>query len=93
MPNTESAKKRVRQDKKRRAVNRWRKDRIKLQTRAFLKAIQAQDVDAAEGEFRKACSLLDKISCTSTMHKNTAARRKSQLSRRLRDLKTAKSAG
>ncbi|HIB00355.1 MAG TPA: hypothetical protein EYO31_00280 [Phycisphaerales bacterium] len=38
-------------------------------------------------EFKKYCGLLDKISCTSTMHKNTAARRKSRFSRRLRDLK------
>ncbi|MFK7960712.1 MAG: 30S ribosomal protein S20 [Phycisphaerales bacterium] len=89
MPNTESAKKRVRQDKKRRAVNRWRKLRIKDQTRTFLEAVQAQDVTKAEAEFRKACGLLDKISCTSTLHRNTAARRKSRLARRLNALKSA----
>lgn len=89
MPNTESAKKRVRQDKKRRAVNRWRKLRIKDQTRSFLEAVQAHDVTKAETEFRKACGLLDKISCTSTLHRNTAARRKSRLARRLNALKAA----
>lgn len=87
MPNLPSAKKRVRQTAKRNALNNWRKRRIKDQTRTFLKAIQSSDVPTAETEFRKVCGLLDKISCTSTLHRNTAARRKSRLSRRLRDLK------
>lgn len=93
MPNTESAKKRVRQSGKRRAMNRWRKDRIKNQIRSFLKALQAQDVDQAETEFRKTVSLLDKVSHTSTMHKNTASRRKSRLSSRLKALKMTAKAG
>ena len=65
MPNTESAKKRVRQNVKRRALNRWRKDRIKQQIRSFMKAVQAHDVEAAEAEYRKAASLLDKVAHTS----------------------------
>ena len=79
MPNTDSAKKRVRQNIKARAINLWRKDRIKTQIRSFLKAVQAHDVELAETEYRKTVSLLDKISHTSTLHKNTAARRKSRL--------------
>ncbi len=93
MPNTDSAKKRVRQNIKARAINRWRKDRIKTQIRSFLKAVQAHDVELAETEYRKTVSLLDKISHTSTLHKNTAARRKSRLSRRLKAMKTAAAAG
>ena len=87
MPNTESAKKRVRQTAKRRAMNRWRKRRIKDQMKTFQDAITAQDVPTAETEFRKACGLLDRIACTSTMHRNTAARRKSGMARRLNELK------
>lgn len=89
MPNTESAKKRVRQDAKRRARNRWRKTRIKEQINTFLSAVQKNDVETAESEYRKTCGLLDKIACTSTMHRNTAARRKSRLARRLNALKQA----
>ena len=89
MPNTESAKKRVRQDKVRRARNRWRKQRIKDQIKAFQDAVQEHDAAKAQEEFRKACGLLDKIACTSTMHKNTAARRKSRMSRRLKALQAA----
>ncbi|MCP3902480.1 MAG: 30S ribosomal protein S20 [Planctomycetes bacterium] len=90
MPNTASAKKRVRQNATRRAENRWRKLRIKDQVKTFLKAVQEQDVATAETEFRKTCGLLDRVSTTSTIHRNTAARRKSRLSRRLKALKEAK---
>jgi small subunit ribosomal protein S20 len=89
VPNTASAQKRVRQTSKRRALNRWRKLRVKDQVKAFLKAVQDQNVEAAEAEFRKTCGLLDRTACTSTMHRNTAARRKSRLARRLKMLKQA----
>ena len=87
MPNTASAKKRVRQNSKRRAINRWRKTRIKDQVKSFLSAIQQQDVQSAETEYRKTCGLLDRIATTSTLHRNAAARRKSRLARRLNELK------
>ena len=89
MPNTESAKKRMRQDKKRHARNKWRKQRVRLQTRAFSEAVRTQDVKGAEEEFRKLCSILDKVSSTSTMHKNTAARKKSRLAAHLKALRAA----
>lgn len=87
MPNTASAKKRVRQNVKRKALNRWRKTRIKDQVKSFLAAVQQQDVDTAETEYRKTCGLLDKVATTSTLHRNAAARRKSRLARRLNELK------
>ena len=90
MPNSESAKKRVRQNAKRQSLNRWRKRRIKDATRSFQEALQSQDVNKAEESFRTTCGLLDRIACTSTMHRNTAARRKSRLARRLNALKQAK---
>lgn len=92
MPNTESAKKRVRQNAKRRSLNLWRKRRIKNQIKTFLKAVHDQDVNTAEAEYRKTCGLLDRIACTSTMHRNTAARRKSRLSRHLNSLKKKQTA-
>jgi small subunit ribosomal protein S20 len=87
VPNTESAKKRVRQSAKRRSLNLWRKRQIKDQIKAFLKAVQDHNVETAEQEYRKTCGLLDKIATTSTLHRNTAARRKSRLARRLNALK------
>lgn len=87
MPNSTSAKKRVRQNEAHKARNRWRKRRVKDQTDTFLKALVAHDVPSAEEEFRKTCRILDRIADTGTIHKNTAARRKSRLSRRLKDMK------
>jgi small subunit ribosomal protein S20 len=89
VPNTDSAKKRVRQTAQRNAINNWRKRRIKDQTKVFLKAVTAGDFAAAETEYRKVAGLLDKISCTTTLHKNAASRRKSRLAKRLNTLKPA----
>ena len=89
MPNTESAKKRVRQSVKRQSLNNWRKRRVRTQIKSFLEALHDRDVSAAETEFRKTAALLDKVSSTSTMHKNTASRKKSRLAKRLNALKQA----
>ena len=61
MPNSASAKKRVRQNVSRRAINNWRKRRIKDQTKAFLAAVADQDVHTAETEFRKTMSYGDVV--------------------------------
>ena len=45
----------------------------------MLKAIQDHNGEQAGQEYRKACGLLDKSATTSTLHRNTAARRKSRL--------------
>ncbi len=52
MPNSPSAKKRVRQNAKRRSLNNWRGRRIKVQVKSFLKAVQEQDVALADTEFK-----------------------------------------
>ncbi len=84
MPNTESAKKRVRQNAKRNALNNWRKRQVKEQVKTFLAAVQGKDVKTAEAEFRKTAAILDKVSSSSTLHKNTASRQKSRLHKRLK---------
>jgi small subunit ribosomal protein S20 len=90
VPNTESAKKRVRQSASRNARNLWRKRRIKNDVSGFLKAVASGDAAAAETEMRKAAQTLDKIAATGTIHKNTAARRKSRMAARLASLKKSK---
>ncbi|MFM2164109.1 MAG: hypothetical protein RL325_546 [Planctomycetota bacterium] len=90
MPNTESAKKRVRQTSKRNARNLWRKRRIKDASGAFLKAIASGDASAAEKAMRDAAKTLDKIAATGTIHKNNAARRKSRMAAKLATLKKGK---
>jgi small subunit ribosomal protein S20 len=80
----------MRQDAKRHSRNLWRKRRIKDQVKAFLKAVHDGDVKVAQTEFNKACSVLDKIAATRTIHRNTASRRKSRLSARLKAMQQKK---
>ncbi len=87
MPNKLHRRKRVRQSIARRARNRWRKRTVKDKTDTFLKAIQAGDASAAETAYKEVARTLDKVASTPAMHKNTAARRKSRLNRKLRALK------
>lgn len=86
MPNTESAKKRVRQTAARRARNNWRKRRIKEQVATLLQAVHDKDAATAETELKKTARLLDKIAATGTIHKNTAARKKSRLTAKVRGI-------
>jgi small subunit ribosomal protein S20 len=85
-----SAKKRVRQDLKKRAINRARKSRVKTQIKRFETAMASGDVKAASEQFRLVAKRLDQVSSTSTMHKKTAARKKSRLAKRLNALIKAK---
>jgi small subunit ribosomal protein S20 len=82
-----SAKKRVRQNLKSRARNRARKDVIKEQTKTFLSALASGDVAKAAEELKKTTSRLDKVAAKHTIHKNTAARRRSRLTKRLNVVK------
>lgn len=90
MPNTESAKKRVRQSAKRNALNLWRKRRIKTDLGDFQKAVASGDAAAAEKEMQKAARTLDRIAAKGTIHKNNAARRKSRMAAKVAALKKGK---
>jgi small subunit ribosomal protein S20 len=87
-----SAKKRIRQSIKRRARNRARKESIKEQVKTYLAAIAAGDWAKAETELKKTVVRLDKVAAGHTIHKNTASRRRSRLTRRLNAAKAAHAA-
>jgi small subunit ribosomal protein S20 len=82
-----SAKKRVRQNAKRRALNRARKSQVKTQIKHFVGALNSGDVRAASEQYRLVARKLDKVAGTSAMHKRTAVRKKSRLARQLKTLK------
>jgi len=82
-----SAKKRIRQNAKRRMINRVRKSTVKTQIKRFETALSKGDVQAAGEQFRLVAQRLDKVSSTSTMHKRTAARKKSRLAKKLNTLR------
>jgi len=85
-----SAKKRVRQSLKRRARNRYRKEQLKDQIKSFTSALVHGDFKKAEEELRKTAQRLDKVASKHTIHKNTAARKRSRLARRLNAARAAK---
>ncbi len=86
MANSLSAKKRVRQNEKRRVINRARKSMVKTQIKHFQAAVAAGDNKGAQEKFCLLVKKLDKVAATSTMHKNTAGRIKSRMARQLNSL-------
>jgi small subunit ribosomal protein S20 len=78
-----SAKKRVRQNDRHRAINRARKSRVKTQIKKFETVLASGDAKVATEEFRLLVKRLDQTAATSTMHKKTASRKKSRLAKRL----------
>ena len=79
MPNTKSAKKRLRQDLERRERNRAAKSSVKTQIKKVISALRVGKIDVAETEYRAAASHLDRAAGKGVIHKNNAARRKSRL--------------
>ena len=83
MPHTKSAKKSLRQDQKRRDRNRAVKKGLKTEIKKFLTAVKAGNMDAAKTEFVACIKKLDKAAARRVIHRNAAARKKSQLARQL----------
>jgi small subunit ribosomal protein S20 len=87
MPNTRSAKKRLRQNVKCRVRNRSVKSAVRSQCRKVREAVKAGDLEAAEAEFRLAAKKLDRAGANNIIHRNATARTKSRLSARIKALK------
>lgn len=79
MPNHKSAEKRVRQNEKRRVINRSHRSKV----RTYIKRLRAA-LDSGKGEdvqtvLPEVMSVIDKSVQKGVMHKNAAARYKSRL--------------
>jgi small subunit ribosomal protein S20 len=81
MPHTEGAKKRLRQNEKRRLRNKATKKAIKLSLRPFAEA--PTDAEQLKKDGLVAVRLLDKAAAKGRIHPNKAARKKSQIARAL----------
>jgi ribosomal protein S20 len=79
MPIIKSAIKRVRQTAKRRSQNLRVKAAVKQDVRTLMDALALGDAKASEAAMRAAQSEIDRAVKKGTLHKNTAARRKSRL--------------
>ena len=89
MPNTASAKKRLRQNVVRRARNRSIKTAVRTQVGLVEKAVKSENADTAEQAFRLAAKGLDRAAARGIIHANAASRKKSRLQSMIRKLKTA----
>lgn len=87
MAHSISAKKRMRQNAKHRARNRARKGQLKQALREFDTAAKTGDAVKTADALKSAIQRIDRVAVKGTIHKNTAARKKSQLQRRLNALK------
>jgi len=89
MPNTKSAKKRLRQNVARRDENRAVKSALRTQLRKVREAITAGEIDKAETEFRLAAKKLDRAGSHRVIHPNKASRTKSRLQKSIKSAKAA----
>jgi len=86
MPNTNSAKKRTRQNIKRTDINKARKTRVRSAVRKVEEALAAGDKKAAEAALRAAEPEIMRGVSKGVMHKNAGARKVSRLSARVKRL-------
>lgn len=86
MANHRSAKKRIRQTVRRTAVNRNRISRIRTFVKKVEAAIASGSKEAAAEALREAQPEIHRGVSKGVLHKNTAARRLSRLSRRINAL-------
>ena len=87
MAHSLSAKKRIRQNAKRRLLNRAQRSVLKSQVRDFSETLAAGDAATVETKYRAVCKRLDRDANHGLIHRNAAARKKSRLAKRINALK------
>lgn len=79
MPNHKSAKKRVRQNEKRKNINRSHRTRLRTAIKKLRAAISDGDSNTAQTLLPATISTIDKAIQKGVLHRNAAARYKSRL--------------
>jgi len=82
-----SSQKSLRRSVRRGERNKTRRTRIKTVLRKFEETVTKKDPAASEKAFREAAALVDRSANRRTIHRNTAARRKSRMAKRVNALK------
>jgi small subunit ribosomal protein S20 len=86
MANTPQAKKRIRRNAKRTDINRNRVSRIRTFVKAVESALAAGDKDGAKAALARVQPELSRGVARGVLHRNTASRKFSRLTRRLATL-------
>ena len=89
MPNKKSAERRVRIAERNRIYNRFWTTRCKNAVKKVLAAVGAKDSELITSSFNIAQSVIDKAVVKGVMHRNTAARRKKMMARRIKELQVS----
>lgn len=83
MPNIKSAKKRVKVIEKKTLRNNMIKSAYKTAVKKFEQAVEAGNIEEAKALFSEATKKIDQACTKGVIVKNTAARKKSSLSKKL----------
>ena len=86
MPNKKSAERRVRISERNRLYNKYWTSRCKTAVKRLLEAVDAGNAEDAAKSFNVAQSVIDKAVVKGVMHRNTAARRKELMARRIKSM-------
>lgn len=81
MPNHKSAEKRVRQTEKKNLINRAKRSKLRSAIKKLRTAISSGNTQESKDLLYPTVSLIDKAVNKGTLHKNTAARYKSRLTK------------
>jgi small subunit ribosomal protein S20 len=85
-----SAKKRIRQNVKRNARNRARKEGIKTEVKALQASLTGGDFAKAAEQLKAVSQKLMRVATKGTIHRNAANRKRSRLAKRINAAKSAK---
>jgi len=86
MPNHKSAEKRMRQNERRRAINRSNRTGMRTQIKKLRAALTAGDGGAIQEMLSSTVSMIDKSVQKGVLHRNAAARYKSRLTARVNQM-------
>lgn len=84
MANIKSALKRIKITKFKTRRNKIIVSSLKTSIRRFEDSVKAGNMNEAKEQYKKVASLIDKAVAKGTLHKNTAARKKSRLSQKIK---------
>jgi len=79
MPNHKSAEKRVRQNEKRKAINRGHRTKVRTYIKRLRSALEAGEKQTVTSILSETISVIDKSVQKGVLHANAAARYKSRL--------------
>lgn len=86
MARIQSSVKDIRKSRKRNAVNTARRSQLRSQLKKLRGLLAKKDGDSARRELTRTVSILDRSVSHGIMHRNTAARHKSRLTRQVNAL-------